>query len=236
MSRAEIEQALADAPQVILGNDDLKRRQAVVERLAALPDDLRPLAEDYLKDLGPTSEKLTIVLDAMHKRGEPVGELAARALTAPGGAEREPYVDLLVEAAPETAAGPLIHAFDAYDEDSDVDGFLRAGILRALGDIGAKDGAQTAIAGLAHEDAARVRLAALHTLDQLDARQAAPALIERLEADEDPDVVAAAADLLGKWGHAEAVPALDALAASEWAQRSPEVKGATERALARLRS
>jgi HEAT repeat protein len=211
-----------------------------VERLTTLPPEdsqaLQALAEDYLTDLGPTSEKLTIVLDAMHERGQPVGELAARALTAPGGAEREPYVDLLVEAAPDTAAGPLINAFDNYDEDSDVDGFLRASILRALGDIGAKDAADTAVAGLAQDDSDRVRLAAIRTLDQLEAKQAAPALIERLEQDNDPDVAAAAADLLAKWNDKDAVPALEELNASDWAQRSPELRDATGRALARLRS
>jgi HEAT repeat protein len=236
VNRAQIEQALADAPAAITGTDDLKRRQAVVDRLAADadPQHLHALAEDYLKDLGPTSEQLTIVLDAMHKRGQPVGELAARALTAPGGAEREPYVDLLVEAAPDTAAGPLEHAFEAYDEDSDVDGFLRASILRALGDLGA--GAGTAIAGLAHDDSERVRTAALRALDKLGAKQAVPALIERLEQDNDPDVAAAAAGLLAKWDAQDAIPALEELAASEWAQRSPELRDATGRALARLRS
>ena len=140
MSRKEIEQALADAPAAIIRDADLKQRQAVVERLAGLPGadaDLAALAEDYLKDLGPTSEKLTIVLDALHARGRPVADYAARALTAPGGAEREPYVDMLAEAAPEEAAAPLAAAFDAYDEDSDVDGFLRAKILETLGEIGA---------------------------------------------------------------------------------------------------
>ena len=52
-----------------------------------------------------------------------------RALTAPGSAERELYVDLLALAYPDGAAAPLTAAFDFYDEDSDVDGVLLWGYV-----------------------------------------------------------------------------------------------------------
>ena len=137
--REQIDAALADAPATIIRQADLDRRQRAVERLAALPEDcssaLEALAEEYVTDLSATSERLTVVLDAMVERGQDVTGIAARALTAPGFAEREPYVEMLEEFAPESAAGPLQEAFDSFDEDSDADGFLRARILRALGEI-----------------------------------------------------------------------------------------------------
>jgi HEAT repeat protein len=236
--RAQIDEALADAPEAIYGQEELQRRKQVVERLAALSgdcsQDLESVAEEYVKDLGRTSERLTVVLDAMLKRGQDVTGIAARALSAPGFAEREPYVEILEEFAPKTAAGPLQEAFGLYDEDSDVEGFLRARILRALGEVGGSG--EIVAQGLQHDDTERVRLAAIRALGRLDARDQAPALIERLEADNDPEVVAAAAGQLAAWDHKAAVPALEALAASEWAQRSDEVGSAASHALSRLRS
>jgi HEAT repeat protein len=90
--------------------------------------------------------------------------------------------------------------------------------------------------GLEHEDTERIRLAAIRPPRQLDARQATPALVERLEQDADREVVAAAAELLGKWSHTDTIPALEALAASEWATRSSEARDDAANALARVRS
>jgi HEAT repeat protein len=236
--RDQIEEALAAAPAAIIRQADLERRNQAVERLAALPADcagaLEALAEEYVADLSSTSERLTIVLDAMVERGQKVADIAARALTAPGFAEREPYVELLEELAPETAAGPLQQAFDAFDEDSDADGFLRARILQALGEIGATGAVGTVTEGLAQSP--RVRLAAVDALETLDARGEAPALVARVEGDEDPEVVAHAAALLAEWGHDAAVPALEKLAESDRARRYQEVRDAAAHALSRLRS
>jgi HEAT repeat protein len=233
--REQIEAALADAPATIIRAQDLERRNQVVQRLAALPaacaSDLEALAQEYLADLG---EPLTIILDAMIERGQSVTGIAARALTAPGTAEREPFVEILEEYAPDSAAGPLQEAFGAFDEASDADGFLRARILRALAEIGATGAVGTIAQGLAQ--APRVRLAAIDALETLDAREQAPALVARVESDEDPEVVARAAGLLATWGHEAAVPALEALAASDRARRFQEVRDAASHALNRLRS
>lgn len=239
-AREQIEAALADAPAVVATAADAKAVDSAIGRVAALPpecsDDLQAYARALLDDFSSSSsERLLIVLEGMHRRGQDASELAARALTAPGSAERELYVDLLAQAYPDRAAAPLTAAFDFYDEDSDVDGFLRARILEALGKIEARDAAETVAEGLEHDDSDRVRLAAIEALDRLDARDEAPALIERLEQDNDPEVVAAAAGLLGRWRHTDALPALEALAASDWAQRSPEVRDGVSGALERLR-
>lgn len=239
-TREEIEAALADAPAVVVSAADAQAVEAAMQRVAALPpecsDELQTYAGELLDDFSASaSERLIIVLEGMHRRGQDASAFAARALTAPGSAERELYVDLLAQAYPDRAAAPLAAAFEQYDEDSDVDGFLRARILAALGKIEARDAAETVAAGLEHDDSDRVRLAAIEALDRLDARDEAPALVERLEQDNDPEVVSAAADLLGRWGHTDALPALDALAASDWAQRSPEVRDGVSRAISRLR-
>jgi HEAT repeat protein len=237
--RRAIDVVLDDAPEVVVRPEHLDQRRGVVERLKSLPPDcssaLEQRAEILLADFGPrTAEQLTMVLEAMRLRGQGIADHAGRALSAPGSAEREPFVELLAIAAPDSAVQVLQDVFARFDEDADPEGFLRARILRALGDLRARHAAEVIIPALSHDDSERVREAAVRSLAQLEAKEAVPALIKRLEEDSDPDVVALAARTLGDWGVEAAVPALETLAQSEWAQRSPEVRDATQAALTDL--
>ncbi len=124
-------------------------------------------------------------------------------------------------------------ALPQFDARSDPGGMLRTRMIQALASLGS--GAQ-AVAKALDDDEERLRIAAVRALDELDATETAPALIERLDQDSDPDVVALAARALARWGIQDAIPSLEALASSEWATRSDEVRDATRDALTHLRA
>jgi HEAT repeat protein len=230
-----IDDILAGAPGRVTTREGLARRGAVIDQLAALGAEASPelqrRAERLSAELTPGgTEQLTILLEAMRLRGQDITGLAERALVAKGLAEREPVVELLEVVGADRAIRAALPRFDGR---SDPDGFLRARMIQALGVLGTGVGEVTA--ALEAQDTERVRVAAVRALDQLDARDAAPALIERLDADSDPDVVALAARVLARWDVKEAIPSLEALATSEWAQRSEEIRDATREALDALR-
>ena len=205
-----------------IGQEELDRRKQVVERLAALePDcssDLEALAEEYVKDLGPTSERLTVVLDAMLKRGQErdrhrrsrahcVGLRGARAL------RRDPRG--VRARTPPPARWQ--QAFPLYDEDSDVERLPARPDPARAGEVGGS--AEIVAQGLrARRHRARApRRHRARSASSTPARQA-PALIERLESRQRPRGRGGRGR--GTWDHKAAVPALEELAASEWAQRS----------------
>jgi HEAT repeat protein len=230
-----IDDILADAPGRVTTREGLERRGAVIDQLAALGAEASPelerRAERLSAELTPDgTEQLTILLEAMRLRGQDIAGLAERALVAKGLAEREPIVELLEVTG---ADGAIRAALPRFDGRSDPDGFLRTRMIGALGALGTGAGEVTAALGT--EDTERVRVAAVRALDELDARDAAPALIERLDADSDPDVVALAARVLARWDVKEAIPSLEALATSEWAKRSEEIRDAAREALDALR-
>lgn len=235
-----IDEVLTELPKVIVGQSGIDQQELVVKKLVELPpdssDSLRAKSELLLHDLGTGSNalKLETVLDAMTKRGQDITDLASRAIFAPGLAEREMFVDLLVIASPEAAVTPLCRALREFDDESDPDGFLRQRILKRLGTLKSQEVIDDIVQVLKTSEDDRVRIEAVIALGNLGAKSAESALIERLEVDNHPDVVAESVNLLGNWGVSAARPAIESLAKSEWASRSDEVRHATEAALKKL--
>jgi HEAT repeat protein len=242
--REEVDRVLDARPVVIISQADLDARQRLVGQLEEMVAECAPALEQRARELlaafdPPGAEALSMILEAFARCGKRdlVAALATAALTAPGSAEREPFVDLLEELGGSDAARALAQTLLHYDNDSDVNGFLRRRILRALATFGGDQlpAIEAALETEGADGGELVRAQAIDTIELLDARPAAPALVRRLEEDDDPGVVASAASVLADWGHRPAIAALEALAAADWVRENGRVRAAVEDALDELR-
>jgi HEAT repeat protein len=240
--RERVDRLLDAQPVVTISQEDLDVRRRLVGQLAELVADCTPVLEQRARELlaafnRSAADALSMILQALAERGrrESAGALAIAALTAPGSAEREPFVDLLEGLGGAEAAQALADTLLHYDNNGDPDGFLRRRILRALAALEGEQHLPAIEAALEAEGSERVREQAVRALDELDARAAAPALLRRLEEDDDEFVVARAATVLAQWGYRPAIASLEALAGTDWVREDDELRTAVEDALDSLR-
>lgn len=199
---------------------------------------LADAASRFLEKAGDTTEdeRLWLVLEAMEARGQPeTFALAERALVSDDVQNKEPYITILERLEDRRAIPTLIQVLASLDEDTDPQGFARRRAIRALRLLRAQEAVDAVKAAL-DDEADEVRSDAIEFLRGVGAREAAPALLRRLEIEEFPSIVSEVASLLADWDYTDALPVLEQLRASDWAEQSEDLRHGLDRAIERLRA